>query len=135
VAGKIGDRKTGEALVHTALEQFGRVDVLVNNAGTFKYQDSPREWHFVSPNGNVIRVPVSGSVQMNNSLGLREALLNEAGITLTPTFVVGDEIKAGRLQADPYWAALIPEKLPSDMRIVLAKFRQLIDDLSHMLRE
>jgi DNA-binding transcriptional LysR family regulator len=43
--------------------------------------------------------PVSGSIQMNNSLGLREALLNEAGVTLTPTFVVGDDIKAGRLQA------------------------------------
>lgn len=35
VAGNIGERETGEALVRTALEHFGRVDVLVNNAGTF----------------------------------------------------------------------------------------------------
>lgn len=35
VTGNIGQRDTGEALVHTALEHFGRVDVLVNNAGTF----------------------------------------------------------------------------------------------------
>lgn len=35
VAGNIGERETGEALVRTALERFGRVDVLVNNAGTF----------------------------------------------------------------------------------------------------
>jgi NAD(P)-dependent dehydrogenase (short-subunit alcohol dehydrogenase family) len=35
VAGNIGERATGEALVRTALERFGRVDVLVNNAGTF----------------------------------------------------------------------------------------------------
>jgi NAD(P)-dependent dehydrogenase (short-subunit alcohol dehydrogenase family) len=34
-AGNIGERETGEALVRTALEHFGRVDVLVNNAGTF----------------------------------------------------------------------------------------------------
>ncbi|MFZ5620764.1 MAG: SDR family NAD(P)-dependent oxidoreductase [Pseudomonadota bacterium] len=34
-AGNIGDRETGESLVRTALERFGRVDVLVNNAGTF----------------------------------------------------------------------------------------------------
>lgn len=34
-AGNIGDRETGETLVRTALERFGRVDVLVNNAGTF----------------------------------------------------------------------------------------------------
>ncbi|MCB1924086.1 MAG: SDR family oxidoreductase [Gammaproteobacteria bacterium] len=35
VAGNIGDRGTGEALARTAVERFGRVDVLVNNAGTF----------------------------------------------------------------------------------------------------
>lgn len=74
-------------------------DLRDHNAITFKYQDSPNEWHFVSAHGVVMRIPVSGSIQMNNSLGLREALLREAGLTLTPTFVVGTDIKAGRLQA------------------------------------
>lgn len=35
VDGNIGRRETGEALVEAAMERFGRVDVLVNNAGTF----------------------------------------------------------------------------------------------------
>jgi NAD(P)-dependent dehydrogenase (short-subunit alcohol dehydrogenase family) len=35
VSGDIGKRETGEALVQTALAQFGGVDILVNNAGTF----------------------------------------------------------------------------------------------------
>ncbi|MFG2823791.1 SDR family NAD(P)-dependent oxidoreductase [Kitasatospora sp. NPDC048365] len=35
VAGSIGDAATGEALVRAAVERFGGVDVLVNNAGTF----------------------------------------------------------------------------------------------------
>ncbi len=35
VAGDIGRKQTGEALVGTAVERFGGVDVLVNNAGTF----------------------------------------------------------------------------------------------------
>lgn len=35
VAGDIGRRATGEALVRAAVERFDRVDVLVNNAGTF----------------------------------------------------------------------------------------------------
>lgn len=36
VPGDIGDRVTGEALVRAAIERFGTVDVLVNNAGTFR---------------------------------------------------------------------------------------------------
>lgn len=70
-----------------------------HNAITYQYQNSPREWHFAAPHGGVVRVPVSGTIQMNNSLGLREALLHDVGVTLTPTFVVGVDIKAGRLQA------------------------------------
>lgn len=70
-----------------------------HNAITFQYQSSAHEWHFISPEGRNKRVAVTGSVQMNNSLALREALLNEAGLTLTPTFVVGADIQAGRLQA------------------------------------
>lgn len=34
-AGDIGERNTGEVLVRVAVERFGGVDVLVNNAGTF----------------------------------------------------------------------------------------------------
>jgi NAD(P)-dependent dehydrogenase (short-subunit alcohol dehydrogenase family) len=35
VPGSIADKATGEALVRTAVERFGGIDVLVNNAGTF----------------------------------------------------------------------------------------------------
>ena len=35
VAGNIGNSETGAALVRAAVRRFGRVDVLVNNAGTF----------------------------------------------------------------------------------------------------
>lgn len=74
-------------------------DLRDHNAITFKYQDSAREWHFLAPDSTPVRVPVRGSIQMNNSLGLREALLQEVGITLTPTFVVGEDIQTGRLEA------------------------------------
>ncbi|MET0504954.1 MAG: SDR family oxidoreductase [Luteibacter sp.] len=35
VAGDIGDPETGKRLVATALDRFGRIDTLVNNAGIF----------------------------------------------------------------------------------------------------
>ncbi len=35
VPGSIADRETGEAMVRVAVERFGSVDVLINNAGTF----------------------------------------------------------------------------------------------------
>jgi NAD(P)-dependent dehydrogenase (short-subunit alcohol dehydrogenase family) len=35
VAGSIGDRTTSQAMVRVALDRFGRVDALVNNAGIF----------------------------------------------------------------------------------------------------
>ena len=53
----------------------------------------------ISPHGNPVSVPVAGSLQMNNSLVLREALLQGAGNMLTPTFIVGTDLQAGRLHA------------------------------------
>lgn len=73
-------------------------DLSEHNAITFRYQESPNEWHFLSPEGRHVSVAVSGSIQINNSLALREALIQGGGITLTPTFVVGSDIRAGRLR-------------------------------------
>ena len=73
-------------------------DLREHNTITFRYQESPSEWRFLSPEERYVSVAVSGSIQMNNSLALRETLLQGGGITLTPTFVVGADIRAGRLQ-------------------------------------
>ncbi len=70
-----------------------------HNVITFAYQASTHTWHFLAPEGKPTSVAVSGSVQMNNSLALREALLAGVGITRTPTFVVGEDIKQGRLKS------------------------------------
>lgn len=65
---------------------------------TYGYHDSPREWRLHAPDGRYINVPVNSTMHMNNSLALREAVLTGAGIMLTPTFIVGPDIQAGRLQ-------------------------------------
>ncbi len=74
-------------------------DLREHNIISYKYQESANEWHFLAPDGKHVSVPVSGSMQMNNSLALREALLRGIGIARTPTFVVGPDIRAGRLQS------------------------------------
>ena len=64
---------------------------------SYRYQESALEWHFKTPDQKPLSVTVSGSVTMNNSLAIREAVLENVGITRTPTFVVGKDIQEGRL--------------------------------------
>jgi DNA-binding transcriptional LysR family regulator len=64
---------------------------------TYRYQDSSDEWRFRDRNGVTETVPVRGPLRTNNSLALREALLGGAGVTRTPTFIVGRDIQEGRL--------------------------------------
>lgn len=86
-------------------------DLRRHNVLTYRYQDSPSEWRFVTPEGRFVSIPVAGSIQMNNSLAIREAVLSGAGITLTPTFIVGEDIKTGRLEK------LLPEYRAQEISI------------------
>tara|TARA_R110001583_G_scaffold195522_2_gene375103 strand:- start:8512 stop:9420 length:909 start_codon:yes stop_codon:yes gene_type:complete len=74
-------------------------DLSQHAAITYRYTNAPDEWHFLAPDGDHRQVSVTSRIKMNSSLALREALLNGAGVTLTPTFVVGADIRAGRLRA------------------------------------
>lgn len=72
-------------------------DLADHPALTYRYQDAPAEWRLVGRDGDYHQVAINSRLQMNNSLALREALLQGAGVTLTPTFVVGADIQTGRL--------------------------------------
>ncbi len=74
-------------------------DLAGHNVITYQYQQSPWKWEFRVPGAAPISIPVTGRLQMNNSLAIREAVLAGAGITRTPTFVVGHDIRQGRLCA------------------------------------
>lgn len=73
-------------------------DLRDHNVLTYRYHDSPSEWRFLGPEGRYTTVTVSGSLELNNSLAIRAAALRGAGIALTPTFIVGEDLRAGSLQ-------------------------------------
>lgn len=64
---------------------------------SYSLQQSAQNWHFLNPAGQAVQVPADGRLQVNNSLALREALLGGLGIARTPTFLVGDDLRQGRL--------------------------------------
>ena len=68
-----------------------------HNIVSYQYQGSVRQWEFIDPEGKPVQVAVDGNIQMNNSLGMREAVLNGAGIMRTPAFIVDRDIEQGRL--------------------------------------
>lgn len=72
-------------------------DLARHNVISYRYQASSLNWHFRGPDGKPVSMPVSGNLQMNNSLALREAMLAGIGIARTPTFLVGEDVARGSL--------------------------------------
>lgn len=66
---------------------------------SYSLQQSALQWHFLAPDGRPEEVTVGGRLQVNNSLALREALLAGMGVARTPTFLVGEDLRQGRLTA------------------------------------
>lgn len=55
-------------------------------------------WRFNGPHGE-IDVPVSGSLHVDDDEALSQAVLGGLGVALLPTFIVGEALQAGKLQA------------------------------------
>lgn len=102
VARRLGPCRHAVVASTAYLEQHGVPrtpgDLARHNVITYQYQESAREWEFGLPGEKPVSVSVHGSIQMNNSLALREAVFNGAGIMRAPTFVVGEDIRTGKLQ-------------------------------------
>ncbi|MCW8881623.1 MAG: LysR family transcriptional regulator [Sedimenticola sp.] len=102
VARRLGPCRHAVVASPAYLEQQGvprtPEDLERHNVISYRYQESAREWEFGLPGEKPVSVSIQGSIQMNNSLALREAVLNGAGIMRAPTFVVGEDIRLGRLQ-------------------------------------
>ncbi|MEE8394088.1 MAG: LysR family transcriptional regulator, partial [Rhodospirillales bacterium] len=69
-----------------------------HNCLNYTYLLTQGGWRFSGPNGPMT-VAVSGSFQTNNGDALRVAALNGIGVCMLPTFIAGEDLSAGRLEA------------------------------------
>jgi len=72
-------------------------DLAQHNCLFYAQQSSQDRWTFKGPGGPVT-VKVQGNFQVNSNEAVREALLAGLGISLVQTFVVGEELKSGKLK-------------------------------------
>ncbi len=89
-------------------------------------------WHFNGPEGN-IKIPISGTLRINDNDALAQAAIYGLGIAMLPTYAIGMELRAGRLQT------VLPEYLSIERHIYACylpsrhlpiKIRAFIDFLS-----
>ena len=73
-------------------------DLANHNCLRFSYAIGYNAWRF-KRDEYVCEVKVSGSLIANNSEVLRQACLDGVGLILMPTWLIGEDIRAGRLKA------------------------------------
>ncbi len=73
-------------------------DISSHNCLIYTYLRNPNEWIFKTADG-IKTVSITGKLRANNGETLRAAALKGYGVYLGPTFIVGRDLRSGRLQA------------------------------------
>ncbi len=102
-------------------------DLARHNCFTYEYVSPRNLWRFRDPAGGERSVRVKGNLHSNNGDLLAEAAARGAGVVFEPAFIVGPEVRAGRLvpllqdfepQATPIYAVYPSRKhLPAKVRL------------------
>lgn len=58
---------------------------------------TPNVWHFTTPTGGKTSVQINGRIAVNSALAVRESALENLGVIELNSYLVGQDIKAGRL--------------------------------------
>jgi DNA-binding transcriptional LysR family regulator len=107
-------------------------DIVKHNCLIYTYA-APRAWTFVDQDGKPEVVRISGRLLANSGDALLALALKDAGVMMVPDYLVGDDIRAGRL------IRLLPEYTTQDIpvyavyphsRFLSAKTRTFIDFLA-----
>jgi DNA-binding transcriptional LysR family regulator len=107
-------------------------DLERHNCFTYEYLAPKNLWRFRDPAGREYPVRVNGNLHSNNGDLLAEAAARGAGIVLEPAFIVGPDVRAGRLV--PLLQDYTPAPLPiyavyPSRKHLSAKVRRFVDFL------
>jgi DNA-binding transcriptional LysR family regulator len=106
-------------------------DLEKHNCLTYTYFSPHGVWRLRGPDRD-ISVQTTGNMRVNDDDVLAEAVLHGLGVSLLPTFIIGKDLQAGRLQS------VLSEYIPVERhiyavylanRFVPAKVRAFIDSL------
>ena len=101
VARKLGETRLVPCASPGYLQAHGAPrtpEALANhNCFTYEYVTPRQVWRFRDPEGKERTVRVSGRLHSNNGDLLAEAAAQGAGIVFEPAFIVGPDVRAGRL--------------------------------------
>lgn len=118
------------------IKEFGRPampqDLTRHNCMTYTHYQEGKRWDFIL-NGRKHWQPVSGRMQVNNGLLLRDAAVGGCGITLLPTFLVGAQVAAGELEIllEEFEEEPVSIKVAyARQRLLSARTRTFIDHIS-----
>jgi DNA-binding transcriptional LysR family regulator len=101
VARKLGETRLVPCASPRYLQAHGAPqvpeDLVRHNCFTYEYVTPRNLWRFRDASGAERAVRVSGSLHSNNGELLAEAAAQGAGIVFEPAFIVGPDVRAGRL--------------------------------------
>ena len=108
-------------------------DLAGHNCFTYEYVSPRHVWRFRDRGGTEHAVRVSGRLHSNNGELLAEAAAQGAGIVFEPAFIVGPEVRAGRLV--PLLQDYVPPPVPiyalyPSRKHLSAKVRRFVDVLT-----
>jgi len=108
-------------------------DLAQHNCLSYTYAAARSEWRFVDGEGKEEAAHIAGRLLANNGDVLRVAALQGQGVALAPTFILGEDLRAGTL------VRLLPAYTPPEVglyavyppsRHLSAKVRSFVDFLA-----
>lgn len=113
-------------------------DLKQHNCLVYTYRAQRYDWHLVDAAGQEHTITVGGNLETNNPMMLRGAALDGLGIVLSPLWLIGPDIKAGRLTCilpDYHWPDSAIYAVYPPGRHLSARVRSFVDFLVEQFAE